>query len=48
LRRQLQDKPDVSFTDLTSMAIMQEMGLSQVLTGDSHFEHVGFNFQLVP
>jgi predicted nucleic acid-binding protein len=48
LRRPFQDKPDISFTDLTSMAIMQEMGLSHVLTGDSHFEHVGFNFRLVP
>lgn len=48
LRLTLQDKPQISFTDLTSMVVMQERGISQVLTGDAHFAHVGMGFQLLP
>ena len=29
LRRKFQDKPNISFTDLTSMAVMQEFGISE-------------------
>jgi predicted nucleic acid-binding protein len=32
LRLRFQDKPKISFTDLTSMAIMQELGLISILT----------------
>jgi len=48
LRRTFQDKPDISFTDLTSMAVMQELGLSRVCTGDTHFDQVGLGFERVP
>lgn len=48
LRQKFQDKPDISFTDLTSMAVMQELGLARVLTGDVQFEHVGLGFHRVP
>ena len=42
------DKPDISFTDLTSMAIMQELKIADVLTGDRHFLQVGFGFRILP
>lgn len=48
LRKRFHDKPRVSFTDLTSMAIMHERGISQVLTEDEHFILVGMGFCKVP
>jgi predicted nucleic acid-binding protein len=48
LLQKFQDKPGISFTDLTSMAVMQELELTCVLTGDAHFEHVGLDLQRVP
>ncbi len=48
LRRRFWDKPAISFTDLTSMAIMHELRVSDVLTADRHFEQVGFGFRLYP
>lgn len=46
LRLRFQDKPRISFTDLASMAVMEELDISAVLTGDSHFTQVGMGFQL--
>ncbi len=48
LRRRFSDKPRISFTDLTSMAIMSELKISNILTGDSHFTHVGMGFKRIP
>jgi uncharacterized protein len=48
LRLKFVDKPRISFTDLTSMAIMKELGISEVLTADSHFAQVGMGFQILP
>jgi predicted nucleic acid-binding protein len=48
LRRRFQDKPQIPFTDLTSMAIMQERGIRRVLTADEHFLHVGMGFSSLP
>ena len=48
LRKRFQDKPTVPFTDLTSMAIMDERGIHQVLTEDEHFIQVGMGFSRVP
>jgi len=48
LRRQFDDKPNISFTDLTSMVIMQERHIVQVFTEDAHFLQVGLGFLLVP
>ena len=48
LRLKLHDKPTISFTDLTSMVVMEELGINQVMTGDAHFSQVGLGFQLVP
>jgi predicted nucleic acid-binding protein len=48
LRLRYDDKPRISFTDFTSMVVMRERGLHDVLTGDAHFEHVGLGFQRRP
>jgi len=48
LRRRLSDKPRISFTDLSSIAIMSELKLTDVLTADEHFGHVGLGFRLLP
>lgn len=48
LRRRFQDKPAISFTDLTSMVIMDELDIRRVLTEDEHFIRVGMGFSTVP
>ena len=48
LRLKFQDKPRISFTDLTSMVVMQERRLTQILTEDEHFTQVGMKLQKVP
>src|SRR5208282_6879248 len=41
MRLKYRDKSDISFTDMTSFVVMRELGISQAITGDAHFEHVG-------
>ena len=48
LRKRFQDKPNISFTDLTSMAIMDERSINQVVTEDEHFLQVGMGFSKMP
>jgi len=48
LRLQLQDKPNISFTDLSSVVVMKDLGLTLILTKDQHFLHVGLDLQIVP
>ena len=48
LRKRFHDKPDISFTDFTSMVIMQERGIRRILTEDEHFLHVGMGFSRLP
>jgi predicted nucleic acid-binding protein len=48
LRLKFADKPSISFTDLTSMVIMNELGITDVMTADNHFVHVGMGFQILP
>jgi len=48
LRLRFQDKPWISFTDLSSMVVMDELNIRYVLTGDAHFGQVGMSFQTVP
>ena len=48
LRLKLADKPKISFTDLTSIIIMSELGVVDILTADVHFTCVGLGFRLLP
>ena len=48
LRLKYHDKPGISFVDLTSMVVMQDLAITEVFTGDAHFERVGPGFRVVP
>ncbi len=48
LRLKYQDKPEISFTDLTSMVVMKELDLISILTDDDHFIRVGMGFSKSP
>ena len=48
MRYRFQDKPRISFTDLTSMVVMSEQRIEEILTEDDHFLHVGMGFRKVP
>jgi len=48
LRYRFQDKPRISFTDLTSMVVISEREIEEILTEDDHFLHVGMGFRKVP
>jgi predicted nucleic acid-binding protein len=48
MRKKYRDKPDISFVDFTSFVVMRDLGISDVFTGDAHFEQVGMGFRLVP
>jgi uncharacterized protein len=48
LRKKYGDKPDISFVDFTSFVVMRDLGISDVFTGDAHFQQVGLGFRLVP
>jgi predicted nucleic acid-binding protein len=48
LRLRFRDKPRISFTDLTSFAVMQELKIVHVLTQDSHFLQGQLGFQTLP
>lgn len=48
MRLFLDDKPDISFTDLATAAVMQELRITAILTADRHFAQVNLGFRLVP
>ena len=48
LRRRFRDKSKISFTDLTSMVVMRDLGITDILTADRHFLQVNLGFRLVP
>jgi predicted nucleic acid-binding protein len=48
LRLSFRDKPDVSFTDLTSMVVAQDLKIVDILTGDKHFIQSGLGFRILP
>jgi predicted nucleic acid-binding protein len=48
LRLKFQDKPYISFTDLSSMVVVVDLAISHILTADAHFQHVGMGFEPTP
>ena len=48
LRLKFDDKPRISFTDLTSMVVMKESRVKTILTDDDHFVQLGFDFEKMP
>ena len=48
LRLMFRDKPDISFTDLTTMIVAQDLKVTDILTGDRHFIQAGLSFRLLP
>ena len=48
LRKRFSDKPNISFTDLSTIAIMVELEIADILTADRHFSHIGLGFRLLP
>ena len=48
LRSIYRDKPDISFTDLTTFVLMRDLDISRVFTGDRHFEMVNLGFEIWP
>ncbi|MBM3335460.1 hypothetical protein FJY63_12440 [Candidatus Sumerlaeota bacterium] len=46
--RRFEDKPKISFGDPTSMVVMRELGVRDIVTGDQHFAQVSVGFRLVP
>jgi predicted nucleic acid-binding protein len=39
------DKPGVSFVDFTSFIVMKEVGITEALTADKHYEDAGLGFK---
>jgi len=48
LRQKYQDKPKISFTDLTTSVVMTEKNIEAILTMDSHFSYLETGFQIFP
>lgn len=48
LRLKYRDKPSISFTDFTTMAIMRDLRIQRVLTKDRHFLQAGMEFTILP
>lgn len=48
LRKKYKDKPAISFTDLSTMVVMKEIGIKQIITSDKHFLKVGMGFEIIP
>jgi uncharacterized protein len=48
LRQKYHDKPNISFVDFSSMTVMQDLGITEIFSGDAHFQHVNLGFQLIP
>ncbi len=48
LRLKYRDHPQISFTDFTSMAVLQLENMTQVISGDKHFALVNLGFNVLP
>lgn len=44
LTKKYNDKPYISFIDISSFVVMKETKVSEVVTGDKHFEEIGLGF----
>ena len=42
------DKQEISFTDLTTMIVAQDLKVTDILTCDRHFIQAGLGFRLLP
>jgi len=47
LRLKYKDKPRISFTDFTTMVLMEKNQILDIVTDDKHFTEVGRNFNVV-
>ncbi len=47
LLKRYDDKPDISFVDFTSFAVMQKHRIVEVFTGDRHFEQVNLGLRIL-
>jgi predicted nucleic acid-binding protein len=45
LSKKFGDKPDISFVDFTSFALMKELKISEAMTADRHYEFVGMGLK---
>ncbi|MBX9789348.1 MAG: PIN domain-containing protein [Pirellulales bacterium] len=48
LRKTYVDKPSISFTDLTSIVVIQERAIPCVVSGDRHFDQLGIAVSRIP
>ena len=48
LRSVYRDKPDISFTDLTSFVVMRDLEITRSFTRDHHFETANLGFEIWP
>src|SRR3972149_7181989 len=48
LRLRFRDKPLISFTDLTSVVVMQELRIKRIVTADEPFRQGGLGFETHP
>jgi len=48
LRLAFRDKTDISFMDLTTMIVAQDLKLTDILSDDRHFIQAGLGFRLLP
>ncbi len=48
MRKKYKDKVEISFTDICSFVIMQDLKIRQVFTGDNHFLKVNLGFEIIP
>ena len=48
LRSLFRDKPEISFTDLTSFVVMRDLDITRAFTRDRHFEMVNLGVEIWP